>query len=98
MRALNEWLDRDAGRVLGGMNGCAISDLEGLSGAKSFETPRTPIVEKQGVDKGLKSVILALRRYQRGAKRSLRHGVLVQSSAPDEAYKRDLTLDMSSKR
>jgi hypothetical protein len=44
----NEWLDRDAGRVLGGMNGCATSDLEGLSGAKSFETPRTPIVEKQG--------------------------------------------------
>ena len=58
--------------VLGGMNDCAISDLEGLAGAKSFETPRTPIVEKQGVDKGLKSVILALRRYQRGAKRSLR--------------------------
>jgi hypothetical protein len=54
----SEWLDRDAGRVLGGMNGCAISVLEGLSGAKSFETPRTPIVEKQGVDKGLKSITL----------------------------------------
>jgi hypothetical protein len=46
----------------------AISDLEGLSGAKSFETPPTPIVENQGVDKGLKSIMLALRRYHRGAK------------------------------
>jgi hypothetical protein len=52
----NEWLDRDGDRgddrVLGGMNGCATSDQEALSGAKSFETP---IVEIQGVDKGLKS-------------------------------------------
>lgn len=48
----NEWLDRDGDRVLGEMNGCAISDQEAHSGAKSFETP---IVEIQGVDKGLKS-------------------------------------------
>jgi hypothetical protein len=32
----NEWWDRNAGRVLGGMNGCAISDLEGLFGRQKL--------------------------------------------------------------
>jgi hypothetical protein len=38
--------------------------------------------------------MLALRRYQKGAKEVSAMGVLVRSSAPDEAHKRDLTLDI----
>ena len=44
-------MDCDAGRVLGGMNGCVISDLEGLSGAKRLRNASNANRRKQGVEK-----------------------------------------------